>query len=187
MSTQTIKAIETRYKGYRFRSRLEARWAVFFDAAGIAWEFEKEGFDLGSAGLYLPDFWLSGAGIWVEIKPALPPDEEMGKIAALARAQDSRVLLLMGQPWYGEYWGIAVKRAVAEGNVGLHGRTISHLAVCRRCDSLGWIYENLDKGIYEAGVFGNCCDSERWPISFHLFNDAYQKARSARFEHGESG
>ena len=30
-----IKAIETYYKGYRFRSRLEARWAVFFDAAGI--------------------------------------------------------------------------------------------------------------------------------------------------------
>jgi hypothetical protein len=27
-----IKAIETSYKGYRFRSRLEARWAVFFDA-----------------------------------------------------------------------------------------------------------------------------------------------------------
>lgn len=28
-----IKAIDTYYKGYRFRSRLEARWAVFFDAA----------------------------------------------------------------------------------------------------------------------------------------------------------
>ncbi len=30
-----IKAIETRYKGYRFRSRLEARWAVFFDALSV--------------------------------------------------------------------------------------------------------------------------------------------------------
>ena len=30
-----IKAIETVYKGYRFRSRLEARWAVFFDACGV--------------------------------------------------------------------------------------------------------------------------------------------------------
>ncbi|MCB6994492.1 hypothetical protein LI177_13475 [bacterium 210820-DFI.6.37] len=27
-----LKAIQTEYKGYRFRSRLEARWAVFFDA-----------------------------------------------------------------------------------------------------------------------------------------------------------
>ena len=30
--TNEIKAIETRYKGCRFRSRLEARWAVAEDA-----------------------------------------------------------------------------------------------------------------------------------------------------------
>jgi hypothetical protein len=41
-----IKAIETIYKGYRFRSRLEARWAVFFDALEIDWEYEKEGYVL---------------------------------------------------------------------------------------------------------------------------------------------
>lgn len=35
-----IKPIQTRYKGYHFRSRLEARWAVFFDALGIAWKYE---------------------------------------------------------------------------------------------------------------------------------------------------
>jgi hypothetical protein len=34
--------------GYRFRSRLEARWAVFFDVAGIPWQYEPEGFDLSS-------------------------------------------------------------------------------------------------------------------------------------------
>jgi hypothetical protein len=41
-----IKPIETLYRGYKFRSRLEARWAVFFDVAGIAWQYEPEGFDL---------------------------------------------------------------------------------------------------------------------------------------------
>ena len=41
-----IKAIETEYNGYRFRSRLEARWAVFFDAMGIKYEYEPEGFEL---------------------------------------------------------------------------------------------------------------------------------------------
>jgi len=44
-----ITAIETRYKGYRFRSRLEARWAVFFDALGVIWEYEKEGFEVPSS------------------------------------------------------------------------------------------------------------------------------------------
>ena len=68
-----IKPIETRYKGYRFRSRLEARWAVFFDALGLEWEYEPQGFDLGMAGWYLPDFWVKdpkSPDVWefVEIK-----------------------------------------------------------------------------------------------------------------------
>ena len=41
-----IKAIPTKYNGYTFRSRQEARWAVFFDHLGIEYEYEKEGFDL---------------------------------------------------------------------------------------------------------------------------------------------
>lgn len=51
-----IKAIETVYNGYRFRSRLEARWAVFFDALGVKYEYEPEGFELPSGQWYLPDF-----------------------------------------------------------------------------------------------------------------------------------
>lgn len=47
--TTIIRAIDTKYKGYRFRSRLEARWAVFFDALGVRWEYEPEGFDLRDA------------------------------------------------------------------------------------------------------------------------------------------
>ncbi len=64
-----IKAIETQYKGYRFRSRLEARWAVFFDALGVQWEYEKEGYDLKDNGYYLPDFWLPDQKAFIEIKP----------------------------------------------------------------------------------------------------------------------
>jgi hypothetical protein len=51
------RAIETSYNGYRFRSRLEARWAVFFHALGVKYKYESEGFDLGGV-YYLPDFWL---------------------------------------------------------------------------------------------------------------------------------
>ena len=42
--SQNIKAKETYYDGYRFRSRLEARWAVFFNNIGL--EYEMEGFDI---------------------------------------------------------------------------------------------------------------------------------------------
>ena len=64
-----IKAIETRYAGCRFRSRLEARWAVFFDTLGIRWEYEPEGFLVGfDQRPYLPDFRLPGLNVWVEVK-----------------------------------------------------------------------------------------------------------------------
>jgi len=52
-----IKPIETLYKGYRFRSRLEARWAVCFDYCKVKWEYEAQGYKLPS-GNYLPDFYL---------------------------------------------------------------------------------------------------------------------------------
>jgi hypothetical protein len=72
-----IKAIETHYKGCRFRSRLEARWAVFFDALGIVWEYEAQGyhvssmFEGGGEWLYLPDFHLPALGTFVEVKGTL--------------------------------------------------------------------------------------------------------------------
>lgn len=58
----TIKPKETVYNGYRFRSRLEARWAVFFDALKVNYEYESEGFDLPSGNYYLPDFRIKCYG-----------------------------------------------------------------------------------------------------------------------------
>ena len=46
--------IPTMYDGYRFRSRLEARWAAFFDLAG--WEWKYEPIDLDG---WIPDFWVA--------------------------------------------------------------------------------------------------------------------------------
>lgn len=68
-----IKPIETLYKGYRFRSRLEARWAVFFDAMKIRYEYEPEGYILSDGSCYLPDFWLPDQKTFVEIKPFTRP------------------------------------------------------------------------------------------------------------------
>ena len=52
-----MRPIETEYHGYRFRSRLEARWAVFFDALGVEWRYEPEGYEQDdSTNRYLPDF-----------------------------------------------------------------------------------------------------------------------------------
>ena len=51
-----IKSIETYYGGYKFRSRNEAKWAVYLDNIGADWEYEPEGFHLPGGICYLPDF-----------------------------------------------------------------------------------------------------------------------------------
>lgn len=58
-----LKEIQTEYKGYLFRSRLEARLAVFFDACGVDWEYEPEGYDLSDGLYYLSDFLLHGVTV----------------------------------------------------------------------------------------------------------------------------
>jgi hypothetical protein len=39
-----LTPIETWYASCRFRSRLEARWAVFFDTLRLVWHYEPQGF-----------------------------------------------------------------------------------------------------------------------------------------------
>lgn len=58
--------VETVYQNILFRSRLEARWAAFFDALGWQWTYEP--FDLNG---YIPDFVLHFCEpLIVEVKPA---------------------------------------------------------------------------------------------------------------------
>jgi hypothetical protein len=91
-TVKSYKAIETRYGGCRFRSRLEARWAVFFDAVRIPWEYEPEGFELDS-GRYLPDFFLPRQECWLEIKGRTATDRELRLAAELAEASSLPVYL----------------------------------------------------------------------------------------------
>jgi hypothetical protein len=72
----SIRPIETHYAGCHFRSRLEARWAVFFDALGIAWQYEVQGYKITNLNedrewWYLPDFFLPVTQTWVEVKGTL--------------------------------------------------------------------------------------------------------------------
>lgn len=103
----TIAAIETRYAGHRFRSRLEARWAVVLDSAGLKWEYEPEGFET-PCGRYLPDFRVvllpmrdpkdEEQQIWLEIKPEdyRPEPTDMGRWFSLARGSESMLVVACG-------------------------------------------------------------------------------------------
>lgn len=65
--TYNIAAKPTYYEGVRFRSRLEATWAAFFDLLHWPWEYEP--LDLKG---WVPDFVLQGVEpIAVEVKPIM--------------------------------------------------------------------------------------------------------------------
>ena len=62
-----IAPIRTLYKDVTFRSKLEAKWAAWFDQNGISWEYEPI-----PMGNWLPDFRIKTQNeeTYVEIKPA---------------------------------------------------------------------------------------------------------------------
>ncbi len=186
-----LKAIETVYNGYRFRSRLEARWAVFFDTLEIPYEYEREGFQLGRM-WYLPDFYLPEGpwyptseqerlpACWVEIKPTLPGTRDVECVRRLATAlSDEYVYLVVGQPYV----------AAAQFHYIAY-RVIPSLPklfvpeLWRQC--LGCHAIDLGPHEHDDCVCEDDCAGERSYHSIQL-DHAYQRARQARFEHGRSG
>lgn len=152
-----MKAIQTRYAGCHFRSRLEARYAVLFDSLGIKWDYEPEGFELPDGRRYLPDFWLhnpekAGTGYWIEIKAAYPTADEFGRLWRLSRVSGHKGYFLVGVPC------ISIEQAV-----GVDDKEYSMLWSCEPITTCA-----LDGG--PASVMA-----------------AIDDARSARFEFGESG
>jgi hypothetical protein len=94
---RTIQARSVTYKGARFRSTEEARWAAFFNRLGILFEYEKPVEGL----YYLPDFYvppqdLVPEAIYFEVKPVPNPVEEE-KCSMLA-ALGNRVGVLRKMP-----------------------------------------------------------------------------------------
>jgi hypothetical protein len=95
-------ALETVWQGYRFRSRLEARWAIFFSRLGIEFDYEPQGFSLPS-GCYLPDFWLPQVHMWAEVKPGRFTQREQKLCEELVLTTGHPVLMLVGPPNFREY------------------------------------------------------------------------------------
>lgn len=94
-----IKAIPTVYGARQFRSRLEAKWAAFFEEAG--WQFEYEPFDLGE---WSPDFLLRGKiEVLVEVKPIASFDKDTAakmERAAVAGRWDGELMLVGVAPMF---------------------------------------------------------------------------------------
>lgn len=170
--TPEVKAIETSYRGYRFRSRLEARWAVFFDELKIGFQYEPEGFELEDGLRYLPDFFIPRIEFFAEVKPVELTKAERHKATLLSKYTKMPVLLLVGPPDFKTYdaiaawdenWGPLVTDYLLD--VDYHSRK----------------YFDDEHRLYSSCA-GSFCSSEEFSDKYH---DAVIAARGARFD--ESG
>jgi hypothetical protein len=176
------RAIETHHNGYRFRSRLEARWAVFFDALGIRYEYEKEGFDLEDAGRYLPDFWLPDLSLWLEVKGGDPSWDEVRKAQELYYAASEPgewgVAFGIGEPYYGELRVFCFDSTDSSaGENWWHGCSwyCDGQVAAIMTQNLSSSREFLPRSVYSVSAMPS---HDPYQLS-----SAAQQARSARFEH----
>ncbi|MFE7077905.1 hypothetical protein ACFU96_48345 [Streptomyces sp. NPDC057620] len=218
-----IKAIETRYAGCRFRSRLEARWAVFLNALDIPWEYEPQGFENRSCGdcdtpeaelfdgrrncsgrheRYLPDFWLPESKTWVEVKG----DEGslLKKSSLYADAIDfGGFLPHVTDSGYGSDRGLLILGPVPRDYDPSLDHPLHSILQHRKGVVRNWASFTPGCGSVvhaEGDAYSSAPDlPDPGPFPFtgtafadslvadHRLHRAYTAARSARFEHGESG
>lgn len=196
-----FKAIDTEYKGYLFRSRLEARWAVFFDAIGLRWEYEPEGIVLSDGTQYLPDFFLPEFHCYFEvkrksIKGTLEEKEAIRKISDGQNTDSWAGIICFGDPMDDDMLIFCQETDDGGGGcyegpvtIGLHPDTYKPYLFAYS--------DRRERTFYTH--FGEDMDSETIPMltaeyGTYEYRDfvreriytARKKARQARFEYGET-
>jgi hypothetical protein len=193
-----IRPIETHYAGCRFRSRLEARWAVFFDHMEIPWEFEAQGYET-AGGRYLPDFFLPDNEIWVEVKGVMSHADMAKMLLGLrdlrpyqGRQITPQLLLLGPVPRPGTAW-LHARFDVFHNHI-LYFQTFFEAGIALP-------YAMGTPGTIDAEALAALSDEQSEPIRRSMISawpdnrltvdpvvdEAYRAARSARFEFGERG
>jgi len=200
-----MQAIETEWRGFNFRSRLEARYAVMFEKMGMDWRYEIQGFYLGDDRPYLPDFWLPELELYVEIKGTSIGDETR----ALLRDFRHPLILFVGLPdpeeerpfkrpgVDGELYTFSISEDNEIG--GMPFIAEAHLLRCRECEK--WVVDVRPKSnkltTGECRLIDRGNDRQQWgPHCEHGYRarmsrsnskvkEAVETAKSARFGHGE--
>lgn len=123
-----MKSIPTNFNGTVYRSRLEARWALFFEEIGVIALYEP--WDIGHG--YIPDFFLHNLFynqlLIAEIKPISPNDGYIKYLKKVRTPGKSDFLVFVGNPSFEQ----------AEG-IHIYGETVNYvskgfrLVTCKNC------------------------------------------------------
>lgn len=185
-----IGAIETKYNGYKFRSRAEARWAVFFDDLRIQYMYEPEGMRLSDGTLYLPDFYLPESKTFFEVK-GIMNEIDMHKIKQLQKDLSVSVAIGYADMTFqaSDYYDWGGDEQIFE----IASKESSYAVMCPNCKKIFFMastgyYGCQCCGYYDGdSIFGEslCGDGGRWGHDTIIYK-AIEKAKQARFEFGET-
>jgi len=182
-------AVETVFRGVKFRSRTEARWAVFFDALHLSYEYEPKRLSLSSGETYLPDFFLGDFNAYFEVKPSSEAvvTEECIRARTLARDQPGqRMWLAMGAPNAEEANVLPLNQWRIDVDIGEILATPENryrFMEDRRDDEVYWLQAEFVTGgfshSYMIGGKGQSTDHERLPMIKGQILEAYKAATAA--------
>ena len=178
------KGIPSEYAGVVYRSRGEAKWAVFLAELGVPFEYETQGFDTDGS-WYLPDFVIFAATgtIWAERKDSWADDPDgIAKFRQFAsqRPKKSRAALLIGVP------SIEGEHLVIGGDIDAddpgYGPWEDDGQTWRPCPS-GHHFDLAYPGKYRSKVAEDGCSPVPGNPGEERIATAVAKALSARFRY----
>lgn len=194
----SIKPIETYYNGIFYRSRLEARWAFFFDCLEIKHFYEHEGFAIKVNGKnfnYLPDFYIPKQeypipvkqDMYFEIKPSRElSSEEENKLDAFSTAMSAtgaKIGVLREVPKDG--FSLSDNFVYEKFMVFSEGQDCYYrICLCPFCWAFGYEFEGKwDRIICECGVAKQKVNPsfESFSMTEKMLLSACRSAAGARF------
>lgn len=159
----SARGITTVVNGIEYRSRLEARWALFFEKLG--WDATYEPFD-GDG--YIPDFLIAGDHpMLVEVKPAVTPIEYGDPIPkvtnGLAKRWTHDILIVGASPIIRSQFGDMSAGFLGENQSEIHQESAGKpsawtfnsamWAYCRHCGETGVYHEVQTYAIRPCGHY----------------------------------
>lgn len=164
-----IQPIQTNFGGISYRSRLEARHAIFFNLIGTEYHYEAISLEVVNDGRavkrYLPDFLLpkvfyrdtTQRGWHVEIKPEGTYNEKLDLVCAESKQPG---LLMAGY-------------SVRHDNHFQHGEHRDDSMQFRKCEDCGEVVIGFSFKHYKCPACGGyCCD--KLPIEAARFANNYK-------------
>lgn len=195
-----IEATPTIYKGVRFRSRLEARWAVFWDELGVKWEYEPQTFKFPDGKQYTPDFWIVDLALWVEIKPnaKIAHEEkaewkcsqlayETGNLVYLDHggfawpiSDDAKDILVLGYGWTYSVLFLACTGSLGQEDSIIYDSENHYWATCPECGKIGIATTIMSSSLtlFRNDIFScECYTRHHWLDRYsEILMEAYDKA-----------